>query len=154
MASNDDLMSFLMKMEEKREREKEEMVDARRRERQEDREEMVKLMESCIGEKVGEMIKPYKERTEKFERGQVEMREQVDKLLGQVNRMLTIRNETSKTESEVTQRQIGTTSVTQQVQAESSQSSHWEKQRQRISLSKRTVGLQRIDNYDIQRMFE
>ena len=147
-------MSFLMKMEEKREREKEEMAVARRRERQEDREDMVKLMESCIGEKVGEMIKPYKERTEKLERGQVEMREQVVKLLGQVNRMLTNRNETSKTESEGTQRQIGTTSVTQQVQAESSQSSHWEKRRQLISLSRRTVGLQRIDNYDIQRMFE
>ena len=147
-------MSFLKKMEEKREKEKEEMEETRRKERQEDRNEMVKLMDRCIDKKVGEMIEPYKERTEKLEKGQVEMKEQVDMLLGKVNQILTRRTETSTTVTEVPQRQYSTPSVTQLSQANSSRESVEDKRRELISLSRRTVGLQRIDNQDIQRMFQ
>ena len=43
-------MGFLLKMEDKRAEEKEELADIRKKERQEDREEMIKLMDNCLGE--------------------------------------------------------------------------------------------------------
>ena len=69
MASNDDLMISLKLMDEKREKDKEKMAEARKKERQEDKEEMLKLMEGCTWEKVGERMEPYKEITERLERG-------------------------------------------------------------------------------------
>ena len=46
MTSNEDLMGFLQKMEEKSTKEQEELAEMRKKERQEDREEMVKLMDT------------------------------------------------------------------------------------------------------------
>jgi hypothetical protein len=45
---------------------------------------MVKLVNSCLGEKVAEAIAPFKERTENVEKVQDEMREQVSLLMDQM----------------------------------------------------------------------
>ena len=160
MASNDDLMSFLKQMEEKREKEKEELAEVRKRERQEDRAEMIKLMETCIGEKVNELIEPYKERTERIEKGQSDMKEQVDILMGQmksVNEILGGKNENLQSSSTVTmaeavkrQRQILNPRPMQQDTGDYQEV----KTQELISLSRRTVGLQKIDSSDIQRMYQ
>ena len=155
MASNDDLMISLKLMEEKREKDKEKMAEARKKERQEDREEMLKLMDGCIGEKVGELMEPYKERTERLERGQLEMKGQVDMLLGQMDRILSSSNEKEQqcsSASEINPR-FESRSPSQATAHPISEIQE-EKRKKLISLSRRTVGLQRIDSHDIQRMYQ
>ena len=44
-------MGFLLKMEDKIAKEREEMEDIRKKEREEDKEEMVKLVNSCQGKR-------------------------------------------------------------------------------------------------------
>ena len=158
MASNDDLMRFLKQMEEKREKEKEEMAETRRKERQEDRAEMIKLMENCIGEKVNEQIEPYKKRTERVEEGQSEIKEQVELLREQmksVNEILSGRSDKVQSSSTVTMAEA----VKRQSLSPSPIQLHGGdnqevKNQELISLSRRTVGLQRIDRGDIQRMYQ
>ena len=158
MASNDDLMRFLKQMEEKREKEKEEMAEIRRKERQEDRAEMIKLMENCIGEKVNEQIEPYKKRTERVEEGQSEIKEQMELLREQmksVNEILSGRSDKVQSSSTVTMAEA----VKRQSLSPSPIQLHGGdnqevKNQELISLSRRTVGLQRIDRGDIQRMYQ
>jgi hypothetical protein len=68
MTSNDDLMGFLLKMKEKRaidrEADRQELQDIRVKERKEDKEEMIKVINICIGEKLSEAIAPFKDKTE------------------------------------------------------------------------------------------
>ena len=155
MTSNDDLMNFLKSMEAKREKDKEEMAEARRRERQEDREEMMTLMENFVGEKVEKLTEPYIERTEKLEKGQAEIKEQVNMLLDQMKLV----NDRVVNKNEGTQSNITVSMGFQTGNSSSRYVEHQEVDNQEdrkkdlISLSRRTVGLQRIDRQDIQRMF-
>ena len=153
MASNDDLMKFLIDMEKKREQEKVEMAEIRKKERQEDRKEMMKLMEDCIGEKVGELIEPYKEKTEKLEKGQQEMKEQVNMLMGQMSEILSSRQEEAQQGSRVSDR-LRVSLQPHEIAEDTRIESQEEKRRYLISLSRRTIGLQRIDKHDIQRMYQ
>ena len=81
MTSNEDLMGFLLKMEEKRTAEKEELGKIRKQEREEDRNEMIKLMDNCMGEKILAAVAPLQDRTEKVEMAQLEMKDQVSMLM-------------------------------------------------------------------------
>ena len=66
MASNEDLLSYLKDMEERRARErKEDKAEyklQRERERKEDREETRKVIQSCVEEKLNAAIKPLEEK--------------------------------------------------------------------------------------------
>ena len=158
MASNDDLMNYLKQMEEKRQKEKEEMAEVRKKERQEDREEMIKLVENSIGDKVDKLIELYKERTERVEKGQSDLREQVGMLMEQmksVNEILSgntqrVQSSSTVTMSEAVKRQSLTPRPIQQDAGNYQEV----KNQELISLSRRTVGLQRIDRRDIQRMYQ
>ena len=81
MTSNDYLMVFLLKMEDKRAAEKEEQAEIRKKEREEDRGEMLKLMDNCMGEKIVAAMAPLRERTEKVETAQLDMKDQVNMLM-------------------------------------------------------------------------
>ena len=162
MTSNEDLMGFLLKIEDKRAKEREELEDIRKKERQEDKEEMVKLVNSCLGEKVAEAIAPFKEKTENFEKAQVEMREQVNLLMEQmksVNEKISSdsRNgSTVPTFSEVVNggpRQLDSRPRLQESEdGDVGLRRQEERLRSIISLSRRTVGLQKIDHHDLARM--
>ena len=116
------------------------------------------------GEKVAEAIAPFKERTENVEKVQVEMREQVSLLMEQmksVNEKLS--SETGKssyvqTLAEVVSsgsRQLeGRPSLQEREDADGVGRHRKQEDELRviISLSRRTVGLQKIDHYDLTRM--
>jgi hypothetical protein len=53
-----------------------ELTEIWKKERQEDREEMVKMMDSFVEEKVSKTIAPFNERTEKFVKAMLDMNEQ------------------------------------------------------------------------------
>ena len=164
MTSNEDLMGFLQKMEEKRTKEQEELAEMRKKERQEDREEMVKLMDNCLGEKVLEAMAPFKERTEKVEKVQLEMKEQVSLLMDEmrsVNEKLGKESEQSNTVQ--TMAEVINSGLRQQAERREGQQAaqhvvqcddhaRQEEIRSIISLSRRTVGLQKIDKHDLARM--
>ena len=78
-------MEFLRNMEEKRSQENKELAETRRRERLEDREEIAKLIDKKLEEKVEEAMAPYKQKTDKVEQVQLEMKEQVSHLLEQMD---------------------------------------------------------------------
>ena len=151
-------MNYLKQMEEKRQKEKEEMAEVRKKERQEDREEMIKLVENSIGDKVDKLIEPYKERTERVEKGQSDLKEQVGMLMEQmksVNEILSgntqrVQSSSTVTMSEAVKRQSLTPRPIQQDAGNYQEV----KNQELISLSRRTVGLQRIDRRDIQRMYQ
>ena len=162
MTSNEDLMGFLLKIEDKRAKEREELEDIRKKERQEDKEEMVKLVNSCLGEKVAEAIAPFIEKTENVEKVQVEMREQVNLLMEQmksVNEKLDSdsgQSSTFPTLAEVVS--TGSRQLNSRPRRQDSEDGDGglgrqeDKLRSVISLSRRTVGLQKIDNHDLARM--
>ena len=116
------------------------------------------------GEKVAEAIAPFKERTENVEKVQVEMREQVSLLMEQmksVNEKLS--SETGKssyvqTLAEVVSsgsRQLEGRPSLQEREDADGVGRHGKQEdelRAIISLSRRTVGLQKIDHYDLTRM--
>ena len=82
-------MGFLLKMEDKRAKDREadrqEMKEQREKERQEDKEEIVKVIDKCLGEKVLEAIEPFKEKTLAVEKAQCEMKEQVKVIMQEMS---------------------------------------------------------------------
>ena len=155
-------MGFLLKMEDKRTKEKEELAEIRKTERKEDREEMIKLMDNCLGEKVEEAIAPFKERTEKVEKEQLEMKDQVNMILDEMKlvkerlnggRIESGQSSSVVTMAEVISRQQDPRPMQQAPTAHAGSSGIQEDERRRIiSLSRRTIGLQKIDKYDLARM--
>ena len=92
-------MTYLMKMEENRAKEREEdkieWKEVREKERQEDKEEITKVIDKCLEEKMTEAIKPFEEKTESVVQAQAQMKEQVDtlskELMGLKEKMSSIR---------------------------------------------------------------
>ena len=159
MTSNDDIMGFLLEMKEKRARENEELAEIRKTERAEDRKEMAKLIDNCLREKVAEAIAPFKQRTEIVEKAQLELKEQVNLLTEQlksVKEKLDNGPRYSKTLAEVVtgdNRQLYPPGTRQQEgQDGATGGSHEEEFKSIISLSRKTVGLQKIDKDDLARM--
>ena len=101
MTSNDDLMSFLLQMEEKRaserEADKQEFREIRVREREEDKQAMIEVIDSSIGEKVAEAVAPFRDKTEEVVQVQAQMKEQVDMLMEE---MKTLKGKVDSTVSE------------------------------------------------------
>jgi hypothetical protein len=101
MTSNDDLMSFLLQMEEKRaserEADKQEFREIRVREREEDKQAMIEVIDSSIGEKVAEAVAPFRDKTEGVVQVQAQMKEQVDMLMKE---MKTLKGKVDSTVSE------------------------------------------------------
>ena len=161
MTTNEDLMKFLLSMKEEHAKErkldKEEWKEMRERERQEDRAEMEKVVDL----KVTEAIKPFEEKTETVVQAQQQMKKQVDNLTGLLmglkdkveNSSGVMRNENSPnsdistTEPVTRQSQLGGAQVVVVGRQE-----HSEGLSEIISEARRTVGLYRIDNSDLQRM--
>ena len=161
-------MNFLKNMEEKREREKQEEAELRKQERAVDREEMVKLMNRCVEEKVSEIVEPMKERTDKVEKVQYEMRDQMEVLMEQmkvvsdrldgdggvhaesghgqavVNRV--------KPALEVIPGSSRQLACDTSVSLNTGPSGQGKELREIISHSRRTVGLQKIYQHDLARM--
>ena len=149
-------MGFLMKMEDKRAKENEEQAEIRKRERQEDREEMLKLMDNCLGDKVVEAIAPFKERTEKVEKEQLVMKEQVNMLLDEMKsvkeKLTGSRSEIEQSSSTVTMAEVISRQQDPRPMQQNPAGSQEEERRRIVSLSRRTVGLQKIDKDDLTRM--
>ena len=161
MTSNDDLMSYLKKMEEKRLKEKEEDAEMRKKEKEIDREEMVKLMNSCVEQKMSEMVVPLKERTDKVEKVQLEMQGQMNRLMEQ---MKVVKEKLDEGPTQV-ESGIGQADRLQVIAGGAKQatsgasinpsegaSEHGKEIRDIISHSRRTIGLQKIDRHDVARM--
>ena len=154
-------MKFLLSMKEEHAKErkldKEEWKEMRERERQEGRVEMEKVVDL----KVTEAIKPFEEKTETVVQAQQQMKKQVDNLTGLLmglkdkveNSSGVMRNENSPnsdistTEPVTRQRKLGGAQVVVVGRQE-----HSEGLSEIISEARRTVGLYRIDNSDLQRM--
>ena len=165
MTSNDDLMGFLLKMEEKRAADKEEQAEIRKKEREEDRDEMMKLMDNCVGEKILAAVGPLGERTEKVETAQLEMKDQVNMLMEEMkavkenlsSRRLGVGESSSvRTLAEVASgsyvRPPGPLPQAAGFGGSGAGTSEGDSIRPIISLSRRTVGLQKIDKDDLIRM--
>ena len=156
-------MKFLVEMEEKRAREREEDKSLREKERQEDREETRKLVDSCVAEKLNEAIGPIKKETENVVQVQEQMKKQMESLTkqfdimkGQVNKVVV---ETSKQMvSEGASSQFVEISpgigVQRVLQSERQAAGGGQEQdlAKIISEARRTVGLFRIDQTDLHRM--
>ena len=164
MTSNDDLMGFLLKMEDKRandrEADRQEMKEQREKERQEDKEEIVKVIDKCLGEKVLEAIEPFKEKTLAVEKAQCEMKEQVKVIMQEMTSLkekLSGGCEAGNSDMAVTMATIvsrGQTTSDQQrgTQLGSGRPAGEVEYKELVSLSRRTVGLHRIDDKDLKRM--
>ena len=163
MTSNEDLMKFLLNMEDKRAKEREadrlEMKQLRERERIEDMEEILKVIDNCIGEKVGKAIGPLSERTEAVEDNHLELKGQVDTVIKELRLLKEkILNEgvssNEKTMAEVISKTVGgqyhegVKGATEHVIGGGVQEDEYHKA---VSLSRRTVGLQPIDAFDLKR---
>ena len=109
---------------------------------------MIKLMEDCIGEKVGELIEPYKEKTEKLEVGQQEMKEQVNMLRVKMSEILRSRKEEAQQRSRMSDR-LKVSLPPQEIAEDTRKENQEEKRKYLISLSRRTIGLQRIDTENV-----
>ena len=168
MTSNEDLMGFLLKMEEKRTAEKEELGKIRKQEREEDRNEMIKLMDNCMGEKILAAVAPLQDRTEKVEMAQLEMKDQVSMLMEEmkavkenlsseksvpVSKSSSVRT-WAEASSSGSVRHQGPGPLQQQAAGYGTGAGGQEEDEIRpiISLSRRTVGLQKIDKDDLTRM--
>ena len=152
-------MKFLLSMKEEhtkeRELDKAEWKEMRERERKEDRAEMEKVVDV----KVTEAIKPFEEKTETVVQAQHQMKKQVENLTGLVMGL----KDKVENRSEVMRYEIPqnsgpgiTYSVASQNLLAGGQAVRSQEQPGRlpeiISEARRTVGLYRIDNSDLQRM--
>ena len=149
-------MNFLMKMEnrmeEKRKKDVEESAEIRKRERAEDREEMAKLIDSKLGEKVVEAIAPYKDKVDKVEQVQTEMKEQMGILMEQ---MKSVKQNPSNVPKLLESRPSTMAEIVVSDEHRQDRVTHQTTEadlRSIISLSRRTVGLQKIDQNDLMRM--
>ena len=168
MTSNDDLMGFLLKMEDKRasdrEADRQELREIRVKEREEDKQEMIKVIDKCLGEKVSEAIAPFKDKTDEVVKVQSQMKEQVEMLMDEMKTLKGklsshARNEAGPSNSELTMAEVVSAGVGQQNQTVSHQEatgSRFGSQEDElgpvISLGRRTVGLHKIDQADLVRM--
>ena len=162
-------MTYLLKMEEKREKEREEdkieWKEIRNRERQEDKEEISKVIDKCLDEKMTEAIKPFEEKTESVVQAQMQMKEQVDILseeLKGLKERMDITAEVNSCPSTGQRMQADNLDRIQQ-QGQSSTVDHAGQDlavvggqpvglAEIISEARRTVGLFRIDQADLERM--
>ena len=162
-------MTYLLKMEEKREKEREEdkieWKEIRNRERQEDKEEISKVIDKCLDEKMTEAIKPFEEKTESVVQAQMQMKEQVDILSEELKGLKERMNITAKVNScpSTGQRMQADNLDRIQQQGQSSTVDHAGQYlavvggqpvglAEIISEARRTVGLFRIDQEDLERM--
>ena len=168
MTSNDDLMGFLLKMEDKRARERDadrqEMKELREKERKEDKEEIVKVIDNCLGEKVMEAIEPFKEKTIAVEQAQLEMKEQVNVLIQEMSVLKdkfsggseavgnVIVTMASVVANSVNVENAASIQQQSQVQPQSVNQNQESEYNRLVSLSRRTMGLHRIDAKDLVRM--
>ena len=147
-------MSFLRNMEEKREREEEELAEIRKKEREEDREEILKLMEKSMSEKVVAAVEPLSERTGKVEEAQLEMKDQVNLLMkevGSLKEKISEVGHSQKQEGSAPEEVVHSACTSLNLRA--FQGTTQESELAAItSLSRRTVGLQKIDKSDLVRM--
>ena len=81
MTSNEDLMKFLQQMETKRVEDKRIMEEVRQKERQEDKEELIGIINNVFSDKVKETVAPLIERTEKVESEQQILSEKLNSLV-------------------------------------------------------------------------
>ena len=169
-------MSYLFKMEEKRAKKDEEQAEIRKKERAEDREEMARMIDSGLTEKVSEAMAPFKERTENVEKNQLVMKEQVDLIMeqmktvteklssdsGQGNTVPTLAQIVASEHSDQS-RQFNPRLRQQDRSWEGAEQQgagwrggvgdqHQDQVREIISLGRRTVGLFKIDQGDLERM--
>ena len=154
-------MKFLHNMEKKhteeRDKDRKEWKEIREKERQEDRAEMVKVVDM----KVAEAIRPFKSKTNSVVQAQKDMKEQVDNLTG------LLRGLREKFESHSQSQNSGVSDTSSPVQGElhghpvgpvwqDRQTVRVQRQpdtlSEIISEARRTVGLFRIDNADLTRM--
>ena len=169
MTSNNDLMTYLMKMEENRAKEREEdkieWKEVREKERQEDKEEITKVIDKCLEEKMTEAIKPFEEKTESVVQAQAQMKEQVDtlskELMGLKEKISSIREVSTRPgngqrlEADNLDRiQQGLGSTVGQVAEDVAVVGGGQSVglAEIISEARRTVGLYRIDQADLDRM--
>ena len=155
MTSNDDLMEFMKNMEKKRSQENEELAEIRRRERLEDREEIAKLIDKKIDEKVEKAIAPFKDKNDKVEQVQLEMKEQVSHLLEQMELVQEKLKNSESVGSNPTWAEavvLGQNRAKQKDTSSMTPGNLSEELRSITSLSRRTVGLQKIDQDDLIRM--
>ena len=162
-------MTYLLKMEEKREKEREEdkieWKEIRNRERQEDKEEISKVIDKCLDEKMTEAIKPFEEKTESVVQAQMQMKEQVDILSEELKGLKERMNITAEVNScpSTGQRMQADNLDRIQQQGQSSTVDHAGQDlavvggqpvglAEIISEARRTVGLFRIDQEDLERM--
>ena len=170
MTSNEDLMKFLLGMEEKRERDREadkvEMKQIREKERKEDKEEILNAVDKCLGEKVDEAIGPLREKTLAVEKVQLELGGQVNMIIEEL-RVLKEKLSNADTSSSSSNRMsmaavVSNSSVGERhdvwqhggqvrVQAGAQDRDQDLELQQAISLARRTVGLHRIDAIDLAR---
>ena len=163
MASNEDLLSYLKQMEEKRAKErledKAEYKIMREKERKEDREETKKVIQSCVEEKLSEAVKPLEEKNESVMKVQEQLKEQVDILSEQFKVLQEKVDTTSAHSDKAVQEQARLQQQDLQVECQlagvQGQAVAGEQEgslTEIISLARRTVGLFRIDQADLNRM--
>ena len=167
MASNEDLLSYLKDMEERRARErKEDKAEyklQRERERKEDREETRKVIQSCVEEKLNAAIKPLEENNEIVVKAQEQMKEQVDILAEKLKKLqekVDTNTNCTHTHSEVAVQEqvrlqlqdLKTGGQLAGAQSQAVVGGQGEGLAEIISVARRTVGLFRIDQADLHRM--
>ena len=167
-------MKFLLDMEDKRSKEREEDKRLREKERQEDREETRNVIDHCVEEKLNEAIQPLKNETVNVVQAQQQMKEQIDSLSEQM-KVLKERVNTIKV-VEDTSKQVAsggadlefaennpvsvadqTLQMEKQVVSGRGHGGHPDGEQEQeleriIAEARRTVGLFRIDQADLHRM--
>ena len=159
MTSNEDLMEFLRKMEEKRAVDRE--ADRQElKERQEDKEEIIKVIDECLGEKVAEATAPIREQTEAVVKAQSQMKEQVELLMGEMKAVKEKLNsggsDTRTSSNGLTMAEVISSSSRTGQDRQTVREDGFGRQDPElgtiISLARRTVGLHKIDQADLVRM--
>ena len=157
MTSNEDLMTFLKNMEEKRAKEKEddkkEWRELREKERKEDREEFMKVIDKCIEEKITDVVGPLEKKTDSIVVAQGQVQAQVDMLAKELSDLKGKKDIPAADNNDSLQHGGRQVQVQQEAQAVpvvgEGQGLDLE---QVVSEARRTVGLFRIDQADLARM--
>ena len=168
MTSNEDLMKFLLEMEDRRAKDREadmlEMKQLREKERLEDMQEIIKVIDKCVGEKVHHAIEPFREKTIAVEKDQTELKNQVDFIVGELRALqeMIVQGVGASSNNRTMAEVIPDCVSVNQYQREQNQQVggqggdgggeelHDEHQLA-VSVSRRTVGLSRIDVNDLER---
>ena len=157
MTSNEDLMTFLKNMEEKRAKEREddkkEWREIREKERKEDREEVMKVIDKCIEEKITDVVGPLEEKTDSLVLVQGQVQAQVDMLAKELSDLKGKKDKPEAANHGGQQQGGRQVKVLHEAQVTpvvgEGQGADLE---QVVSEARRTVGLYRIDQADLARM--